>query len=89
MKRNKMNLAAEGVNNSGQKMASQITDDQYCSEKTILSGSSETNLVLKICSKFTGEHPCRSVISLRLLCNFSEISLRHGCLLHIFGTPFP
>ena len=27
--------------------------------------------VLKICSKFTGEHPCRSVISIKLLCNFA------------------
>ena len=46
--------------------------------------------VLKICSKFTGEHPCRSVI---LLCNFIEIALQHGCspvnLLHIFRKPFP
>ena len=24
--------------------------------------------VLKICSKFTGEHPCRSLISIKLLC---------------------
>ena len=24
--------------------------------------------VLKICSKFTGEHPCRDVISIKLLC---------------------
>ena len=41
-------------------------------------------VVLKICSKFTGEHPCRSAIF--------EISLRHGCspvnLLHIFRTTF-
>ena len=48
--------------------------------------------VLKICSKFTGEHPCRSVISIKLLCNFTEITLRRGCslvnLLHIFRTPF-
>ena len=35
--------------------------------------------VLKICSKFTEEHPCRSVISIKLLCNFIEITLRHGC----------
>ena len=28
--------------------------------------------VLKICSKFTGEHPCGSVISIELLCIFSE-----------------
>ena len=27
--------------------------------------------VLKICSKFTGEHPCRSAISITLLCNVS------------------
>ena len=40
--------------------------------------------VLKIFSKFTGEHPC--------LCNFLEITLWHGCflvnLLHIFRTLF-
>ena len=49
--------------------------------------------VLKICSKVTGEHPCRSVISIKLLCNFIEIALRHRCspvnLLRIFKTPFP
>ena len=28
--------------------------------------------VMKICSKFTGEHPCRSVISTKSLCNFIE-----------------
>ena len=43
--------------------------------------------LLKIYSKFTGEHPCRSVISI------IEITFRHGCspvnLLHIFRTPFP
>ena len=48
--------------------------------------------VLKICSKFTGEHPCQSVISIKLLCNFIEITLRHGCSpvnsMHIFRTPF-
>ena len=50
-------------------------------------------VILKICSKFTGEHPCRSVISIKLLCNFIEITLRHGCspvnLLHTFRTHFP
>ena len=48
--------------------------------------------ILKICSKFTGEHPCRSVISIKLQSNFIEIALRHGCfpvnLLHIFRAPF-
>ena len=42
---------------------------------------------LKICSKFTGEHPCRSAISIKL-----QITLPHGCtpvnLLHISRTPF-
>ena len=48
--------------------------------------------VLKICSKFTREHPCRCVILIRLLCKFIEISLWHGSspvnLLYIFRTPF-
>ena len=47
---------------------------------------------LKICSKFTGDHPCRSAISIMLQSNFIEIAFRHGCcpvnLLHIFRTPF-
>ena len=47
--------------------------------------------VLKICSKFRGEHPCRSSISMKLKSNFFEIKLRHGCspvnLLYIFRTP--
>ena len=47
---------------------------------------------LKIFSKFTGELPCQSVISIKLLCNFIEITPRHGCppvnLPHIFRTPF-
>ena len=49
--------------------------------------------VLKICSKFIGEHPCRSAISIKLQSNFIKITLRHECspvsLLHIFRTPFP
>ena len=47
---------------------------------------------LEICSKYSGEYPCRSVISIKLLCSFIEIALRHGCssvnLLHIFRTTF-
>ena len=49
--------------------------------------------VLVICSKFTGEHPRRSAISIKLRTNFIEIALLHGCsavnLLHIFRKPFP
>ena len=45
---------------------------------------------MKIYSKFTGEHPCQRVISIKLLYNFTEITLRHGCspvnLYHIFRT---
>ena len=48
--------------------------------------------VLKTCNKFTAAHPNRNVISIKLLCSFIEILLRHGCsplnLLHIFRTPF-
>ena len=44
--------------------------------------------VLKICSKFTGEHPCQSAISVTLQSNFIENELWHGSslvnLLHIF-----
>ena len=52
-----------------------------------------TKGVLKICSKFTEEHPCQSAISIKLQSNFIEIVLWHGCFpvnwLHIFRTPFP
>ena len=48
--------------------------------------------VLKISSKYTRENPCRSVILIKLLCNFIEITLRHGCshvnLLDTFRTSF-
>ena len=48
--------------------------------------------VLKISNKFTGEHPCRSGISIKLQSNFIEITIGHGCsavnLLYIFRTPF-
>ena len=37
--------------------------------------------VLKICSMFTGEHACRSVISIKLQNNFIEITLWRGCSL--------
>ena len=48
----------------------------------------------EIWSKFTGEQPCQSVISIKLLCNFIEIHFGMGVrspvnLLHIFITPFP
>ena len=48
--------------------------------------------VPKIYSKFTAEHLSWSAISIKLLCNFIEITLLHGCslvnLLCIFRTPF-
>ena len=57
-----------------------------CSELFLVKG------VLKICSKFTGEYPCPSVISIKWLRNFIEITLWHGCspvnLLHVFKTLF-
>ena len=48
--------------------------------------------VLKICSKFRGEHSCRSASWIKLQSNFIELIPRHGCspvnVLHIFKTPF-
>ena len=48
------------------------------------------NVVLKICSKFKGEHSCRSVILIKLLC--VAITLWRECspvnLLHIFRITF-
>ena len=48
--------------------------------------------VLKICSKFTGEHPCQSAVPRKLLCNFIKIALLYGCshinLLRIFRTNY-
>ena len=48
--------------------------------------------VVNICTRFTGEHPCRSVIWIKLICNFIEIILQHGCspvnLIYIFRTYF-
>ena len=47
---------------------------------------------MKICSKFTGEHHAKVQFQKKLLCNFIEIALQHGCspvnLLHIFRTTF-
>ena len=47
--------------------------------------------ILKICINFTGEHPCRNAISIKVLCLQLEITLRHACspvnLLRIFRTP--
>ena len=47
---------------------------------------------LKICIKFTGEHPRRRAISVKLQNIFTEIALRHACspvnLLQIFRTTF-
>ena len=44
------------------------------------------------CDFNKGEHPCRSEISIKLLCNFIEIALRHVCspvnLLQYFQNTF-
>ena len=48
--------------------------------------------VLKIYSKFTGKHPCRSAISIKLQSNFIEITPWHVSspvnLRHISRTSF-
>ena len=72
-----------------QKMRHKEDTDKNLLLKKIRSSRPEVFLgigFLKICSKFTGEHPCRKQS------NFIEITLRHGCspvsLLHIFRTSF-
>ena len=50
----------------------------YCKARSSRPGVFLRKGVLKICSKLTGEHPCRSAISIKLLYIFIEIALRHG-----------
>ena len=46
--------------------------------------------VLNICSKCTGQHPCRSAVSIKLLCTNCTPAWVFSCnLLHIFRTLFP
>ena len=45
--------------------------------------------VLKICTKFTGEHPFRSVISIKFLNYFIEITLEHFDFAAYFQNTFP
>ena len=44
--------------------------------------------ILKICTKFTGEHPSQSAVLIKLQSNFTEITRRHGCspILNITST---
>ena len=61
--------------------SSSVAKFQKCSQK-VRSNCPELFLrkgILKICSKFTWENLCRSVISIKLQSNFIEITLRHGC----------
>ena len=50
-------------------------------------------VILKTCTKFAEEHPCRSVIAIKLQNNFFEVTLWNRCspvdLLHIFRARFP
>ena len=71
-----------------------LTDQSKLSVK---SRSSHPEMFLGKCSKnmqqiYRWKNPCRSVVSMKLLCNFIETTFRHGCspvnLLHIFRTPF-
>ena len=62
----KNNNPGQSIRNKGKK-SSEIGQKK----KTLRNSRPEVLLrkvVLKICSKFTGEHPCRGVISIKLLC---------------------
>ena len=60
---------------------------------TVYKSSHQKVFLRKSVPKFKRERPCRSVISIKLLCNFTEITFRHVCspvnLLHIFKIPLP
>ena len=45
--------------------------------------------VLKICSKFTGEHPCRSVSLINCTSTYGCSPLYKVCCMQIFRTHFP
>ena len=88
-----LELSGDRIKNSRQRERRGIKCEQI---PILRSSHSEVFLgkgVLKICSIFRGEHPCRSVIPIKMQSNLIEITLRHGCspvnLLHIFRTPFP
>ena len=62
--------------------------DNFCTNyfEIILIRSSHPDLflgkgVLKICNKFTGEHPCRSVISIKLLKWVFFLEQQNSCTL--------
>ena len=75
--------------------SSSIRKNIICQTNTFRSSHPEVFLVKRVlrrCSKFTGQHPWRSMISIKLQSNFIEITLRYGCspvnLLHVFRTLF-
>ena len=94
-RRSKMKLFAEIVNSSKlltifskSPILDMLLSYEYASEffkKTMYRSSfPEVFLgkgVLKICFKFTGKHPCRSVISIKLQSNFIESDFGMGILL--------
>ena len=72
-----------------------VTVELRVAETTSRSSRPEVSsgkVVLKISSKFAGEHPYWGFIPVNVLRKFIEITLRHGCssvsLLHISRTPF-
>ena len=58
-----------------------------------LFGPGPSRILSGALSKFTGEHPFRSMISIKLQSNFIYITIRYGCSpvnwLHVFRIPFP
>ena len=62
-------------------MVDQSFQELYLGEKNSPQEMFFEKSVLKICSKFTGEHPRRSEVSIELLCNFIEITLQRKCSL--------
>ena len=53
----------------------EISGNQFCQCRSNNLEMFIGKAVLKICSKFTGERQCRSVILIKLLCNFIKTTL--------------
>ena len=70
--------------------SSHVNDLRQSYVKTLRSSPPELFLgkgVLKTCSKFTGEHPCQSVVSIKLLCVVKQLYWDHT-LVWMFSCKF-
>ena len=93
LKRRKQNVRISNTHSVYQILHLRFLDFQYLGHyhSTYRSNHPELFLekgILNICSKFTSEQPCRSVISIKLQSNVIEITLRHRKFAAYFQNTF-